>query len=107
MGEARAPVVFATSSVRSSPTWAGSKIAPKSALLRRLAAASFLAEAIEAQALNGSEINLAEYCNLASTTVRISSRVGLTRQTRNVTPTLAEYIEAVVDETECDEGDER
>jgi hypothetical protein len=75
----------------------------KLALLRRLAAASVLAEQIEAQALNGSEINLAEYCNLASTTVRISSRVGLTRQTRNVTPTLTEYIEAVVDETEGDE----
>src|ERR1700722_10521675 len=34
----------------------------KLALLRRLAAASVLAEAIEAQALNGSEINLSEYC---------------------------------------------
>jgi hypothetical protein len=75
----------------------------KLALLRRLAATSVLAEQIEAQVLNGGAIDIGEYCNLASTTVRISSRVGLTRQTRNVTPTLAEYIEAGVEETEGDE----
>jgi hypothetical protein len=75
----------------------------KLVLLRRLAAASVLVEHIEARALNGGAIDIAEFCNLASTTVRISSRVGLTRQTRNVTPTLAEYIEAGVEETEGDE----
>jgi hypothetical protein len=66
----------------------------KIGLLRRLAAASVLAEAIEAKAMNGVAIDLSEFCNLASTVVRISTRTGLTRQSKNVTPTLAEYIEA-------------
>jgi hypothetical protein len=52
-----------------------------------------LAEMLEAKAINGGEINLSEFCNLASTCVRLSARTGITRQPKNVTPTLAEYIE--------------
>jgi hypothetical protein len=63
----------------------------KVGLFRRLAAASVLAEALEAKAMNGGEINLGEFCNLASTQVRIASRVGITRQAKNVTPIERKY----------------
>src|SRR5260221_3048707 len=60
----------------------------KIGLLRRLAAASVLAEQIEARAVNGEPVNVGEFCNLASTTVRLAQRVGLNRVAKNITPSL-------------------
>jgi hypothetical protein len=71
----------------------------KIGLLRRLAAASVLAEAIEAKAMNGVDIDLSEFCNLASTTVRLSSRVGIERKPRDVTPSLHEYLDVEREES--------
>jgi hypothetical protein len=36
--------------------------------------------------VNGEAIDIATLCTLASTTVRISQRLGLERRARNVTP---------------------
>ena len=64
----------------------------KLGLLRRLAAASVLAEAMEAKAVSGAAIDVNEFCTLASTTVRLAQRVGINRVPRNVTPSLNEYV---------------
>jgi hypothetical protein len=66
----------------------------KLGLLRRLAATTVQSELLEARMINGEEISIIELCQLASTTVRISSRVGLERVPRNVSPTLREYLAA-------------
>jgi hypothetical protein len=63
-------------------------------LLRRLAAATVQAELLEARMINGEAINIGLLCTLASTSVRLSSRLGLDRVSRDVTPTLAEYLAA-------------
>jgi hypothetical protein len=60
-------------------------------LLRRLAACSVLAEIMEAKAVDGEDVNIGEICTLASTTVRLTARVGLSRHKKDVTPTLAQY----------------
>jgi hypothetical protein len=72
----------------------------KIGLLRRLAAASVLAEALEAKAVDGGDIDVSVFCNLASTTVRIASRLGLERVQRNVIPGLAEYLPPQREEAE-------
>jgi hypothetical protein len=64
----------------------------KIGLLRRLAAASVLAEIIEARAVDGEPIDIGEFCNLASTAVRLTSRVGLSRYKKNITPSLSEVF---------------
>jgi hypothetical protein len=62
-------------------------------LIRRFAAASVLAEQMEAKLANGAAVDIAEYCTLASTATRISNRIGMERRAKTV-PSLAEYIEA-------------
>jgi hypothetical protein len=72
-------------------------------LVRRLAAATVMAEALELKAVSGEPVDVGEYCNLASTTVRISQRLGLKRTPKNVTPTLSEYLlNANANQTEDD-----
>ena len=65
----------------------------KLGLLRRLAAATVQAELLEARMVNGEEIDIGQLCTLASTTVRIASRVGLERRTKPVLPTVKDYLE--------------
>ena len=60
-------------------------------LLRRLAAATVQAEMLEARMVNGEAIDIATLCTLASTTVRLSQRLGLERA-RNVTPSVSQYL---------------
>jgi hypothetical protein len=67
----------------------------KLGLLRRLAAATVQAELLEARMVNGEQIDVGTLCTLASTTVRIASRVGLERRAKNVTPTVKDYLEHV------------
>ena len=69
----------------------------KLGLLRRLAAATVQAELLEAEMVNGEQIDIGQLCTLASTTVRIASRVGLERRTKPVLPTVKDYLEHVED----------
>src|SRR6478736_10473835 len=61
-------------------------------LVRRLAATTVQAEMLEARMVNGEAIDIATLCTLASTTVRLSQRLGLERRTRDVTPSLGQYL---------------
>ncbi len=61
-------------------------------LIRRFAACSVLAEQIEARLANGEQINITEHALLCSTLTRLVSRLGLERRTKNVIPTLDEYL---------------
>jgi hypothetical protein len=56
-------------------------------LVRRLAATTTQAEMLEARMVNGE-------ATLASTTVRLSQRLGLERRARNVTPSVGQYLAA-------------
>jgi hypothetical protein len=64
----------------------------KLGLLRRLAAVVVQAEQLEARMVNGEQVDISQLCTLASTTVRISSRLGLERVSRDVTPSLADIL---------------
>jgi hypothetical protein len=55
-------------------------------LIRRLAATIVAAETMEAKLIDGENVDITTLCQLASTTVRISSRLGLERRSRDVTP---------------------
>ena len=57
----------------------------KVGLLRRLAAVTVQAEVLEARMVNGETVDVATLCTLASTTVRLSQRLGLERVARDVT----------------------
>ena len=52
------------------------------------------AEMLEARMVNGDAIDIATLCTLASTTVRLSQRLGLERRARNVTPSVGQYLAA-------------
>ena len=68
-------------------------------LIRRFAALAVQAEAMEARLANGEQIDIGEHALLSSTLVRIASRIGIDRRARNITPSLAEYLEASSEET--------
>jgi hypothetical protein len=61
-------------------------------LARRFAGLAVQLEALETRLANGEPINVVEYTALTSSLVRVVSRLGLERQQRDVTPTLAEYL---------------
>ena len=51
-------------------------------------------ELLEARMVNGEAINIKELCQLASTIVRIASRLGLERVAKNVNPpSVQQYLE--------------
>jgi hypothetical protein len=62
-------------------------------LIRRFAAAAVLAEQLEGRLANGEQIDITEHSMLSSTLVRLASRIGIDRVPRDVTPSLAEYLE--------------
>ena len=63
-------------------------------LIRRLASIVVQSELLEARMVNGEAINITELCQLASTMVRIASRLGLERVARNVNPpSVQQYLE--------------
>lgn len=72
----------------------------KLTILRRLAAVVVRAEMLEAGLMNGEQVNVSELCALASTAVRLSSRLGLERVAKDVGPTLAEYLESLQNKAE-------
>jgi len=61
-------------------------------LLRRLAATTVQSELLEARMVNGEQVDIGLLCQLASTAVRLSTRVGIERVARQVGPSLAEAI---------------
>ena len=75
----------------------------KLTILRRLAAVVVRAEMLEAGLMTGEPVSVSELCSLASTAVRLSSRLGLERVAKDVAPTLAEYIASLPPEegTDC------
>ena len=58
----------------------------------RLASTTVQAEMLEARMVNGEAVDIASLCTLASTTVRLSQRLGLERRARTVTPSLNQYL---------------
>jgi hypothetical protein len=54
-------------------------------LIRRFAAAAVLAEQLEARLANGEQIDITEHAALSSTLVRLASRIGIDRVSRDVT----------------------
>jgi hypothetical protein len=70
----------------------------KLGLLRRLAATTVQAEFLEARMVNGKPVDVATLCQLASTVVRLSSRLGLERVPRDVSgPSLGDMLRADLD----------
>jgi hypothetical protein len=63
----------------------------KLGLLRRLAATTVQCELLEAQMVNGQPVDIATLCTLASTSMRLSVRLGLERQPKPV-ETLQDYL---------------
>lgn len=61
-------------------------------LIRRFSAASVLAEQMEARLARGEQFNIQEYSLLVSTMVRVAQRIGIERRSRNVTPSLGQYL---------------
>ena len=58
----------------------------KLGLLRRLAAVTVQAEVLEAKMVNGEQVDIGTLCVLASTTVRLSQRLGIERVATDVSP---------------------
>src|SRR5262249_18049267 len=76
----------------------------KLALLRRLAACTVQAELLEAKVVGGEPVNVSELCTLASTALRLSARVGIERVSKDVTPSLADYLAENYPPDEADEA---
>src|SRR5262249_22951817 len=64
----------------------------KLGLLRRLAAVTVQSELIEAKMINGEAVDVATLCTLASTTVRLSQRLGIERVPRDTGLTLNDIM---------------
>lgn len=60
-------------------------------LIRRFAAASVLAEQMEARVASGASVDISEYCQLASAATRLSNRIGIERKAK-VIPDLKDYL---------------
>jgi hypothetical protein len=63
-------------------------------LARRFAAASVLAEQLEARLVKGEEINIAEHALLVSSAVRIARQIGVNRIARDISPSLGALLRA-------------
>jgi hypothetical protein len=75
-------------------------------LIRRFAAASVIAEQMEARLANGEQINIAEHALLSSTLVRIVRRIGINRRARKVIPDLEDYLDGKAEIVGDEEEDE-
>ena len=61
-------------------------------LIRRFAAAAVLAEQMEARLANGEQIDITQHSTLSSTLVRLATRIGIDRRSRDITPTLTDLL---------------
>src|SRR5262249_19230900 len=64
----------------------------KLGLLRRLAATTVQAEMLEAKMVNGEQVDVATLCTLASTAMRLSSRLGIERVPKDTGITLGDLL---------------
>ena len=51
-----------------------------------------LSEELEGKAVNGQQVDIGTFCQLASTTVRLAQRLGIERVPREVGPTLGDLL---------------
>jgi hypothetical protein len=72
-------------------------------LIRRFSASAVLAESMEARLANGEEIDINSHALLTSSMVRVAARIGINRLPKNITPSLADYLEGKSRETEAAE----
>jgi hypothetical protein len=63
------------------------------ALVESFCGATVMLDDLNVQVLTGRKINVADYCQLASTLTRLASRLGLRRKPRDVTPDLGSYLQ--------------
>jgi hypothetical protein len=68
-------------------------------LARRATTITIQCERLEGEAAAGADIDISEYSLLTSTLVRVVSRLGLKRVPRNITPSLAQYLNIKQTET--------
>jgi hypothetical protein len=75
----------------------------ESELIRAFAGAATTLQYLNHQVLLGesSEIDLTGYATIASTMVRIGSRLGLGRRARDVTPSLSEHLASLRDQNKA------
>jgi hypothetical protein len=64
----------------------------KLGLLRQLAAVTVQAELLAAQMVNGVPVDIPTLCQLASTTVRLSTRLGIERIAKNIGPSFGDLL---------------
>jgi hypothetical protein len=70
-------------------------------LIRRFAACSCLAEALEARLALGKQIDIGEHGLLCSSLVRLGARIGLGRHAKDIVPSLSMYLESKAER--CDD----
>jgi len=75
-------------------------------LIRRATTISIMCEKLEGDAAAGAAINLEDYGKLTDRLGRAFQRLGLKRQPRDVTPSLAEYLASLQAEGEPEAADE-
>jgi uncharacterized membrane protein YccC len=73
-------------------------------LIHRFAAASVLAEQIEARLASGEEIDAQAHALLSSSLVRLVQRIGINRTAKDITPRLENYL--ALDATQEQEREE-
>jgi hypothetical protein len=64
----------------------------KLGLVRQLAAVTVQAELLAAQMVNGVPVDIPTLCQLASTTVRLSTRLGIARIAKNIGPSFGDLL---------------
>jgi hypothetical protein len=69
-------------------------------LIRRFSATSVLAEQLEAAMARGETIDVQQHALLCSSAVRLAQRLGLGRRLKEITPTLAQYLEKAEEEVD-------
>jgi hypothetical protein len=69
-------------------------------MCRRFSALCVIAEERESQIVRGDAIEIQEFSTLCSTLVRLSSRLGIDRRSKLVTPSLRDYLEGKAEEAE-------
>ena len=73
-------------------------------LIRRVAGITVLAEQTEAALCNGEEVDAKEMALLASTLARLSTRIGIGRVSKDVTPTLDQYVRDTYSKPKVERG---
>lgn len=76
-------------------------------LIRRAASLSVWCEAVEVRLANGEEVDIGTLTTAANSLRRILQDIGLERRTRDVTPTITEYMNIrAAEKTARAEGDD-